>query len=127
MTNNMRFNHCGPQFVVQSVTKSVEFYSDVLGFGVDYLSGSPPDYAVVFRDEVYIHLCHQRVIDYNIGPGASFIAVSGVDRIWQRVQSSGAVVTDPLSDQDYGQGVRFRLFTIKDLDENILRIGEQLR
>jgi catechol 2,3-dioxygenase-like lactoylglutathione lyase family enzyme len=45
MTNNVRFNHCGPQFAVESVTKSIEFYSDVLGFGIDYLSGSPPAYA----------------------------------------------------------------------------------
>jgi hypothetical protein len=97
-----------------------------LGFGIDYLSGSPPDYAVVFRDKVYIHLCHQKVVDYNLGQGAVFVVVSSVEKIWQEVQSFGSEVIDPIADQDYRQGVRFKVFTIKDLDENILRIGEKL-
>ena len=128
MPDKIRFNHCGPQFVVKNITKSIEFYSDVLGFGIDYISGSPPTYAVVFRDDVYIHLCHQKSVDYQIGgPGVTFIAINGVTELWQKVKKSEAIILDPLTDQDFGHGVRFRIFNIKDPDENILRIGEQLR
>jgi hypothetical protein len=36
-------------------------------------------------------------------------------------------VCEPLEDRDYGQGVRFRGFALKDLDGNILRIAEPLK
>jgi len=127
MKKYIRFNHCGPQFVVKNVTQAVKFYADVLDFGIDYINGSPPTYAVVFRDEVYIHLSYSKVIAYQIGPGAAFIAVTGVEKLWQHVQSSRAVIKDPISDQDFGQEVRFKTFTIQDPDNNILRIGEQLK
>jgi catechol 2,3-dioxygenase-like lactoylglutathione lyase family enzyme len=125
--DKMIFDHCSPQFAVQSVTKSIEFYADVLGFSIDYLSGSPPTYAVVFKDDVYIHLCHRRIVDYLLGPGAAFISIKGIDELWPQVQYSEAEIIEALADRDYGEDVRFKIFTIKDLDENIIRIGEQLK
>ena len=54
MKPSISYNHIAPQFSVKNVEDSINFYSQILGFGVDYLSGSQPNYAVVFRDEVYI-------------------------------------------------------------------------
>lgn len=53
----MTFTHCAPELPVGDVGASITFYAEVLGFEVDYKSGEPPSYAVVVRDEVYIHLC----------------------------------------------------------------------
>ncbi len=122
----IRFNHCAPQFIVKDVTRSVEFYKNYLGFGIDYLSGSPPGYAVVYRDDVYIHLCLQEAHDFNLGTGCVFIAIKGIDKIWDKVQNTDAEVIDPLAEKDYGQGVHFKIFTIRDPDKNILRIGEKI-
>lgn len=127
MRSHIRYNHIAPQFIVKDIAKSVEFYSEILGFGVDYLSGSPPNYAVVFRDEVYIHLCIEKVLGYDIGPGGAFIVVNGIDEIWKNIQNKNIEIVSPLANRDYGFNVHFKVFTICDLDQNVLRIGEKVQ
>jgi len=127
MKRVVRFNHMGPQFAVGDVGKAVGFYAAVLGFGLDYLEGEPPSYAVVFRDEVYIHLSHPELPAFIPGGGRAFVAVSGVDEVWERVRSEAPdAIVQPLEDLDYGQEVRFRVFAIADPSGNTLRIGEPL-
>ena len=127
MKHSTRYNHSAPQFVVKNVSKSIEFYTKALDFEIDYLTGSPPSYAVVSRDEVYIHLCHQSVLDYILGPGCIFVSVTGVNEIWQNIQDNNIEIISTISDQDFGSGVHFRIFTIFDLDKNVLRIGEKIQ
>jgi predicted enzyme related to lactoylglutathione lyase len=127
MESGVRFNHIGPQFAVDDVGKSVGFYSAVLGFGLDYLDGDPPHYAVVFRDEVYIHLSAPDLQSVRSGAGRAFVAVSGVDAIWERAKSQAPhAIVQPLEDLDYGHEVRFKVFAIADPSGNTLRIGEPL-
>jgi predicted enzyme related to lactoylglutathione lyase len=127
MKSGVRFNHMGPQFAVEDVGTAVGFYAAVLGFGLDYLDGEPPDYAVVFRDEVYIHLSHPEPPAFIPGGGRAFVAVSGVDEVWERARSEAPnSIVQPLEDLDYGQQVRFKVFAISDPAGNTLRIGEPL-
>jgi predicted enzyme related to lactoylglutathione lyase len=127
MKNGVRFNHIGPQFAVDDVEKAVGFYAAALGFGLDYLDGEPPHYAVVFRDEVYIHLTQPEPKGVQPGAGRAFVAVSGVDAVWQRARSQAPdSIVQPLEDLDYGQQVRFKVFSISDPAGNTLRIGEPL-
>lgn len=122
-----RFNHVGPHFAVDDVAQAVAFFSDVLAFDIDYLDGDPPRYAVVFRDDVYIHLSVPDSPDFIPGAGRAFISVSEVDSVWERAVSiSPGSVVQSLEDRDYGQGVRFRVFAIVDPDGNTVRIGEPL-
>jgi catechol 2,3-dioxygenase-like lactoylglutathione lyase family enzyme len=126
VSDEVRFNHVGPHFLVEDVAGAVAFYSSVLGFGVDHEGGAPPQYAVVFRDEVYIHLSRRGPLGYPAGPGAAFVAVAGVDEVWSRVSSTEVDVLEELEDRDYGDEIRFRVFTIRDPGQNVLRIGEPL-
>jgi len=127
MKNGVRFNHIGPQFAVHDVSKSVGFYAAALGFGLDFIDGDPPHYAVVFRDEVYIHLSHPESQSVQPGAGRAFVAVSGVDEVWERARSEAPnSIVQPLEDLDYGQQVRFKVFAISDPAGNTLRIGEPL-
>lgn len=128
MTKQSRFNHVGPHFAVRDVSRAMSFYESALGFGLDYIHGDPAEYAVVFRDEVYIHLSLSNDPSFTPGAGRAFVAVSHVDGVWQQVRSqSKESVCEPLEDRDYGQGVRFRGFALKDPDGNILRIAEPLK
>jgi len=126
MSDTIVFNHVGPHFLIQDVSRSIEFYARILGFHLEYVAGSPPLYAVVFRDDVYIHLSKTGALGFPSGPGCAFIAVSGVDSLWQRVAAAKPEIVEPLADQDYGHGVLFRVFTIRDPDGNVLRIGQPL-
>ena len=127
MNNRVRFNHIGPQFAVDDVSKSVGFYAAALGFWLDYLYGEPPHYAVIFRDEVYIHLSHPQQLGMEPGGGRAFVAVSGIDAVWERARTEapGSIV-QPLEDLDYGHEVRFKVFAVADPAGNTLRIGEPL-
>ena len=128
MDNKISFNHVGPHFAVRDVSRAKSFYQSVLGFGLDYLAGEPPQYAVVFRDEVYIHLSLSNDPGFTPGGGRAFIAVSGIEQLWEQVSSAAKEsVCESLEDRDYGHGVRFRGFAIRDLDGNILRIAEPLK
>lgn len=46
MGAEVRFNHVAPQFAAKNVQASVDFYRETLGFVIDYVRGSPPEYAV---------------------------------------------------------------------------------
>jgi predicted enzyme related to lactoylglutathione lyase len=128
MGKQTTFDHVGPHFAVRDVSRATSFYERVLGFGLEYIDGEPPEYAVVFRDEVYIHLSLSNHPSFNPGGGRAFVAVSGVGHLWERVRSeAGESICEPLEERDYGQGVRFRVFAIQDIDGNILRIGEPMR
>jgi catechol 2,3-dioxygenase-like lactoylglutathione lyase family enzyme len=128
MGEQTRFEHVGPHFAVRDVTRAKSFYERVLGFGLEYLDGEPPEYAVVFRDEVYIHLSVSNHRSFSPGGGRAFIAVSGVEHLWERVRSEAdESICESLEERDYGHGVRFRGFAIQDIDGNILRIGEPLK
>ncbi len=125
MAEQPRFNHVGPQFAVRDVSQAMSFYRNVLGFGLDYVDGDPVRYAVVFRDEVYIHLSLSNCPGFVPGGGRAFVAVSGVEHVWERARSEApASVCESLEHRDYGRGARFRGFAIKDPDGNILRIAE---
>jgi catechol 2,3-dioxygenase-like lactoylglutathione lyase family enzyme len=127
MNDGVRFNHVGPQFAVEDVEMAVSFYAAVLGFGLDFLDGDPPHYAVVFRGDVYIHLSRPQPPNFVPGGGRAFVAVSGVDVIRERARSEAPnSITQPLEDLDYGHEVRFRIFSLSDPAGNTLRIGEPL-
>jgi len=128
MTLQSRFNHVGPHFAVRDVSRAVSFYQNVLGFAPEYINGDPAQYAVVFRDEVYFHLSLPNQPGFAPGAGRAFVAVSGVERVWERVcNQAQESVCEPLEERDYGHGVRFTGFAIEDPDGNILRIAEPLK
>ncbi|UCC71929.1 MAG: hypothetical protein JSV86_16390 [Gemmatimonadota bacterium] len=49
-----------------------------------------------------------------------------MESLWNRVRDSQAEVIEELRDADFGHGVVFKGFTIRDPDGNVLRIGEPL-
>jgi predicted enzyme related to lactoylglutathione lyase len=127
MSTTERFNHIGPQLAVDDVCTAVGFYAAALGFGLDFLDGDPPHYAVVYRDEVYLHLSLAQPPDFPRGGGRAFVAVSGVDTIFERALAEAPdSIMQPLREMDYGHGVRFRVFAISDPGGNVLRIGEPI-
>ncbi len=127
MSKDLRFDHVGPQFKVKDVGDAVAFYSTALHFEVDYFTGDPPTYAVVSRDNVYLHLFSAGELAEKTGPGVAFVVVQGIAELWEVVEEFADIdMVYPLKDRDYGEGVRFTDFAIADPDGNVLRIGEQL-
>jgi uncharacterized glyoxalase superfamily protein PhnB len=114
-----KYNAVAPIFQVADLQRSIDFYTRVLGFKVEWTAGEPPDRASLCRDSVEI------TIETDPAPvrAKAYVYVSGVDEIYSRAAAAGANVTVPLADRFYGM----RDGRIADPDGNELHVGEALK
>jgi catechol 2,3-dioxygenase-like lactoylglutathione lyase family enzyme len=108
-----------PILNVASAATSVRYYTEVLGFHLDWVEGEPPTMASVSRDGHGIMLCQG-----DQGQPGTWVWI-GVDDI------------EPLWNQYRRQGVRFRQsptnhrwayeMQVEDPDGHVLRFGSEPR
>jgi catechol 2,3-dioxygenase-like lactoylglutathione lyase family enzyme len=101
-----------PIFRVRSVSASIEYYVDVLGYKVDWQVGG---FASVSRDRCKIFLSEG---DQG-NPGAwVWIGVEDADALFDEYQTKGAKVRHPPTNYSWAYEMQ-----VEDLDGNILRLG----
>ena len=113
-----------PQFLVESLSGSLAFYEQRLGFSRDFVYED--FYASVSRDRAVIHLkcapkleaerAHRRSGEHL----DAFLAVSGVDALHEELAGRGARITKPLERRPWGA----RDFYVEDPDGYILCFSE---
>jgi hypothetical protein len=81
-TKPTRLQDAAPVFVVEDVTRSVEYVRDALGFRVEFTYGKPACYAGVERDNVLVHLQAASDSKRKPGHGAINVCVSDVDILY---------------------------------------------
>jgi uncharacterized glyoxalase superfamily protein PhnB len=108
-----------PVFVVQDVPRSVEHYTNVLGFRTEFAYGQPTLYAGVERDDVLIHLQAASETTRQPGQCAIYVFVADVDALYEELRSRGARTLQEPRDYPYGM----RDFNVHDLDGNQLSFG----
>lgn len=116
-----QFSHASPVFPVENPKTSADYYHKVLGFDITFEWGDPPSYVVINREEaVGIHLV-QKEDDFTPSKAhvSLFVFVNDVDRLYQEYQQSGAKITNPIGDRDYGM----RDFDVTDPNGFILTFG----
>ncbi len=120
-----------PQFAVQDVARTAEYYRDVLGFQIaSYWDGerrtltptSPPPFGIVRRDDVQVFFYRvsgriRRDEGYH-----AYFHVKGVDALAEEWRRRGAEILDGPEDMTYGQ----REVVIRDPNGLILAFGEAL-
>lgn len=113
-----RFVNARPNLLVQDVSASVEFYTDMLGFEAVAVMGEPPFFALLVNEGAEIALVQ------SDDPQASgcYVYVTGVDELHADLVSDGAEITNPLTTQPWGN----RDFVIEDPDGHQIAIGERL-
>lgn len=115
----MKFESVSPIFSVTDLPQSIDFYRRVLGFGIAWSWGDPPDIAAVCRDSVEITLI-QRAGASPAGASHIYLRVSEIDTCYQGIVNAGARIVVPLQDRPYGM----RDFRIADPSGNELSIGQ---
>lgn len=118
------FEYTGTILKSEDIRKSVDFYKTLLNFSVDYISGDPPNYAVIYKDNVYLHLSNDKTLPYLAQVSCAFIIVKGINQIYNEVLRNKCTLIYQLKHQDHGQGVKMVEFTFRDIDGNVLRISE---
>jgi len=115
-----------PQLLVDDLDAAIAYYRDRLGFVVDFVYDS--FYAGVSRGGVLIHLKHapktvsDRAHRKEHEHLDAYVAVAGVEALYQELQSRGARVTKPLGPRPWGHAD----FYVEDPDGYILCFSEEI-
>lgn len=118
-----------PVFLVDNVEDTVSHYRDVMGFEVDFLYGTPANYASVSRDDAIINFTlsdppGRRNSVRTSGPGNgvdAYLVVADIDDVYIEFQENGANVVEPIASYDYGM----REFQVEDVNGYRLTIAEE--
>ena len=109
-------------FHVSNLAKSLDFYSRVLGFAVDFTFGNPEFYAGLSWRGVHLHLSSAYPYKNNTGHGNISISCDEADRLYEHLDSAGVEFYSRISNRNYGM----RDFAIKDPDGNQVTFGADI-
>jgi uncharacterized glyoxalase superfamily protein PhnB len=120
-----RLRSIAPQFLVDDLEAALAYYRERLGFVVDFVYES--FYASVSRDGAAIHLKRapktlaDRVHRKEHEHLDAYVAVDGVEALYQELQSRGARITQALGARPWGHTD----FYVEDTDGYILCFSEE--
>ncbi len=113
-----------PQLLVDDLDTAIAYYRHRLGFQVDFSYES--FYASVSRDGIPIHLksapktvsdrAHRKEDEHL----DAYVAVTGVEALYEELQSRGARITTPLGQRPWA----CKDFSVEDVDGYILCFSE---
>ena len=116
-----KFTSLTPIFSVSDLSKSIEFYTDTLGFQLDFIYGEPQFYAGLFKDSIELHLVSKN-LRQPAGSGNLSILSDEVDDLHQKLIEAKVQIIVPPDDRDYG----LRDFSCRDPDGNIIVFGTDI-
>ena len=121
---SIHFTSVVPQFTVNDLVRTAEYYRDVLGFQIAGYWKSPPVFGIVERDDVRIFLSQAKQSEVRTGrvEGAydAYFHISGVDALAIELRKRGATILEGPEDRTYEQ----RELVVKDCNGLILAFGE---
>jgi uncharacterized glyoxalase superfamily protein PhnB len=109
-----------PVLKVPDITKAAAYYTDVLGFHLEFTAGEPPTYGSVSRGKVEFHLSTG---SGAIEKGSIYIIVKGVDKLHESLKAKGAEIPTAPTNQPYGM----REFSVKTPAGHVLIFGEAVQ
>jgi catechol 2,3-dioxygenase-like lactoylglutathione lyase family enzyme len=114
-----------PQLFVADLEASCDFFSDKLGFAIDFVYGDPPFYGQVRRDAARLNLRHvdHPVLDQALRERedllSAVITVDDVKQLYLEFQSAGLLFHQALRREPWGA----ETFIVKDPDGNLVLFG----
>lgn len=114
---------CMPVLQVSDVTRSMNFYSDKLGFASHGTWGDGPEFCIVRRGKVTIALDRSRegVIPVN-QYWAAYVYVENADALHAEFKEKGVEIVREPEDTFYG----LRDFDVRDPDGHLIAFGHDL-
>ena len=119
MSEAISLKEVAPSLVVSDVEASIAYFQEKLGFDVLFKFGEPTEYGAMIREKVQIHVSK----DYaggRIGKGSCYVAVTGVDALYEEITGRGATIAEGLETRPY----QMRGFFVSDPDCNIVGFGQ---
>lgn len=121
MADANNFSHSAVIFPVSDLDKSIDFYTEKLGFEKTFEWGEPIYYAVVKRGGVGIHLTKR---SDGIRPSkyhrALYVFVNDIDKVYDELRNQDIRIVNDIKDRDY----KMKDFDIEDPDGFIITFGK---
>ena len=100
----------------EDISRSLEYYMNVLGFKDQWTWGDPPDFAGISKDEVEIFFC----LKGQGSPGTWLsIMVDNVDEYYESIKSKGAKILSAPETYEWNM----REILVEDPDGHKIRFG----
>jgi catechol 2,3-dioxygenase-like lactoylglutathione lyase family enzyme len=109
-------------FTVGDVGAGIAFYVERLGFRIHFRMDDPPDYAIVERDAVSLHLMPAERAPASRGQSSIYVFVADVDRLHAEMKGRGAAIETAPTDYAYGM----REMSVRDPDGNRITFGREV-
>ncbi len=118
--NKENFSHSATILSVSNMQDSLSFYSDKLGFNINFTWKDPVEYAVLKRGNVNVHLSLHNADVTNNGLHTNlYVFVYDVDGLYQDFVNKGVSKISKPETHDYGM----RDFDVRDPDGHVLCFG----
>ena len=102
MTSTSNFSHAATVFPVSNMEESITFYTQKLGFKLDFQWGTPVSYVVLNRGGVSIHLTQKEdAFQASTNHCALYIFVHDIDTLYKEYQEHNVNIKSELGDRDY--------------------------
>lgn len=119
--NTPRFTSVMPTLPVQDMARAVTFYTEILGFELDFQNGA--SFGIVSRDGIELGLAAPSISKVPAGHGRCYFKLStGIDELYESYRSRGVTILHELRDEPYDM----REFMIADADRNEINFGQPL-
>ena len=132
MTDKPRQTTPGPilssieaQLFVANIKRSCDFYTNKLGFAVEFIYGDPPFYGQVFRDNarLALRLVFEPVFAGDVRKREDLLSASitvgttnEIEQLFMSYQAAGVPFHQALKKEPWGA----RTFIVSDPDENLI-------
>lgn len=115
----MKFEKSNPILYSTDIKKSLQYYTEVLGFENSWEWGDPVDFGGIAKDGVEIFFCL-----HGQGRPGTWIAiiVDDVDAYYNTIKEKGASILSPPEDKAWNMREMF----VQAPDGHILRIGQRI-
>lgn len=107
-------------FTVADVGRALAFYVERLGFEVEFKMGDPPEYAILDKDAVSVHLMPAERAPDTLGKSSIYVFVADVDALHGTLAARGCAFEEVPADYDYGM----REMSVRDPDGNRITFGQ---
>lgn len=118
-------NSIAPQLFVADIQASCDFYTDKLGFTVDFIYGEPPFYAQVTRDSAHLSLRHVdepvfannvREREHLLSASITVASADEIKQLYSSYQATDVPFHQPLKTEPWGAIT----FVVEDPDGNLI-------
>lgn len=122
----MTFTRSNPLYPVTDVAAAIKWYGDVCGFEATFVheGADGPNYAVLYRDTVSMHLVRATEAQHGVKPPAQaqLWVDDGLDELFENARRLNVPVLQPIQEQPWGH----RDFMLEDPDKNVVWITQPL-